>query len=84
MSTLEAARSAKPASAKQDRWLSPEHVCEKYPGLTLWVLAERRKRRVKPDYFKPTGESGAGTVLYLESEVEAWILGGRVKTREAS
>lgn len=82
MSTLEAAR--KPVPVKQDRWLSPEQVCEKYPGLTLRALTERRKRRVKPDYFKPTGESGGGAVLYLESEVEAWIREGRVKTREAS
>lgn len=82
MSTLEAPRTVKPA--KSDRWLSPEQVCEMVPGLTVQVLTERRKRRVKPDYFKPTGVKGGGAILYLESEIESWIRTGRVATREGS
>lgn len=69
---------------QQERYLTPQDVCAMLPGITVDVLKERRKRRVKPDYFKPTGEEGRGAVLYAESDVLAWIRESRVQTRDAS
>lgn len=71
------------ARARQERYLTPQDVCDMLPGITLDVLKERRKRRVKPDYFKPTGEEGRGAVLYAESDIIAWVRESRVQTREA-
>ncbi|GAA4762275.1 helix-turn-helix transcriptional regulator [Microbacterium gilvum] len=72
-------------AAPSVRYLSPEQVAEMAPGITVETLRERRKRRQKPDYFKPTGGTDSrGAVLYLESDVLAWIAASRVTTREAS
>lgn len=58
-------------------------VCELLPGMTEDILSARRKRRVDPPYFMPTGQHGA-VVLYLESDVIAWVLDTKVTTRPAS
>lgn len=65
-----------------DRFLSPTMVCELLPGMTEDILSARRKRREDPPYFKPTGQHGA-VVLYLQSDVIAWVLNSRVATRPA-
>lgn len=61
-------------------WLSPEQVCELLPGMTVEILLARRKKRLDPPYFKPTGERGK-VILYDRSEVEAWVQRYRVATR---
>lgn len=62
-----------------DRYLSPADVCEMLPGMTLEILADRRKKRLNPPYLKPTGERG-GVVLYRESDIRAWVEGSEVET----
>ena len=52
-----------------ERYLSPEQVCELAPGLTKNNLAQLRFTGKGPRYRKPTPK----TVIYLESEVVAWI-----------
>lgn len=63
-----------------DRFLSPAMVCELLPGMTEDILSARRKRRVDPPFYKPTGQHGA-VVLYMESEVLAWVRESRSETR---
>lgn len=63
-----------------DRFLSPAMVCELLPGMTDEILSARRKRRLDPPFYKPTGQYG-GVVLYVESEVLAWVRSSRVETR---
>ncbi|TFC85816.1 hypothetical protein E3T24_07745 [Cryobacterium sp. TmT2-59] len=53
------------------KYLSPEQVCEIVPGLTKGGLAQLRFTGKGPRYRKPTPK----TVVYLESEVIAWIEG---------
>lgn len=60
-------------------WLSPEEVAERAPGVTPQNLAEMRKKRIGPPYYKPTPR----TVLYLDTEIDAWIEAGRVQPRGA-
>ncbi|PVE94970.1 hypothetical protein DC434_13675 [Microbacterium sp. TPD7012] len=63
------------------RWLSPAQVCELLPGMTEEILSERRKQRLDPPYFKPTGDRGR-VILYDRAEVHDWVLASRVATRE--
>lgn len=63
-----------------DRFLSPAMVCELLPGMTEDILSARRKRRVDPPFYKPTGQHGA-VVLYLESDVIEWVRSTKVATR---
>lgn len=53
-------------------------VCDLIPGMTLDILSARRRQRLSPPYYKPSGN----TVLYRESEIHAWIDASRVETRE--
>lgn len=64
-----------------NNYLSPEQVCELLPGVTIDILTNLRKRRTGPRYFKPTGERGK-VVLYLESDVRAWVERSAVETRQ--
>lgn len=66
-----------------DEWLSPAQVCSLLPGMTEEILSERRKQRLDPPYFKPTGERGK-VVLYDRSEIMAWVKASKVATRDAS
>jgi hypothetical protein len=77
MGTVTAIRST-PAQAVE--WLSPAQVCELLPGMTEEILTKRRKKRLDPPYFKPTGESGK-VVLYDRDDVVAWVSATRVQTR---
>ncbi|WP_146047985.1 MULTISPECIES: DNA-binding protein [unclassified Microbacterium] len=61
-------------------YLSPAQVCELLPGMTEEILESRRKQRLDPPYFKPTGERGK-VVLYDRAEVLAWVQRNRVQTR---
>lgn len=63
-------------SEPQPVWLSAEQVAAKVPGLTVVKLADMRDRRTGPAYYKPT----VRTVVYLESEINAWIAQTRVAT----
>jgi predicted DNA-binding transcriptional regulator AlpA len=58
-------------------WLSPKEVAQRLPGVTVGNLSELRKKRKGPAFYKPTER----TVLYLESEIEAWVAAHRVETR---
>lgn len=62
------------------QWLSPAQVCELLPGMTEDILTARRKQRLDPPFFKPTGERGK-VVLYDRADVEQWIRSARVPTR---
>ena len=61
-------------------WLSPEQVCELLPGMTVDILLARRKKRLDPPYFKPTGDRGK-VILYRREDVEQWVQRFRVTTR---
>jgi hypothetical protein len=61
-------------------WLSPEQVCDLLPGMTVEILLARRKKRLDPPYFKPTGDRGR-VILYRRADVEAWVEQYRVATR---
>lgn len=50
-------------------YLSPEQVAKMLPGITRGKLAQLRFTGAGPNYRKPTPK----TVLYLESEVIAWV-----------
>jgi len=75
MSNVTALRKA----TTQPVWLSPEQVCERVPGMTPGILADLRENRRGPAYYKPS----LRTVIYLESEIDAWIAETRVATRPA-
>lgn len=57
-------------------WLSPAEVVARVPGLTEQKLIGMRNSRSGPAYYKPT----LRTVLYLETEIDAWIAQSRVET----
>lgn len=61
-------------------WLSPDQVAARIPGMTTVILADLRKRRQGPAYYKPT----IRTVIYLESEIDAWVAAAKVTTAGAS
>jgi hypothetical protein len=50
-------------------YLTPDQVAELVPGLTRGKLAQMRFQGTGPNFRKPT----AKTVLYVESEVVAWV-----------
>lgn len=52
-----------------DKYLSPDQVVDQFPGLSRGLLAQLRFTGRGPRYRKPTPK----TVLYLESEVVAWV-----------
>lgn len=66
----------KPVAPASPVWLSPAEVVTRVPGMTVANLEELRKRRQGPPYYKPT----LRTVLYLESEIDAWVAASRVTT----
>ncbi|MFJ4038241.1 helix-turn-helix transcriptional regulator [Microbacterium sp. NPDC090007] len=45
--------------------------------MTTVILEDLRKRRQGPAFYKPT----LRTVLYRESEIDAWVAESRVQTR---
>lgn len=59
----------KPRAAREPVWISPEQVCERVPGMTVEILAERRKKGLKPDWRKPSLK----TVVYEQHEVDEWV-----------
>lgn len=67
----------------EPEWLSPAQVCSLLPGMTEEILSERRKKRLDPPYFKPTGGRGK-VILYDRAEVVAWVMASRVATRPDS
>ena len=68
-----------PAPEADVVWLSPADVCKMLPGMTEDILTGRRKRRLDPAFYKPTGASG-NVVLYDRADVIAWVKGSRVAT----
>ncbi|TFC78161.1 hypothetical protein E3O45_05980 [Cryobacterium sp. TMS1-20-1] len=54
-----------------NKYLSPEQVCQLIPGVTKGSLAQMRFNGIGPRYRKPLPK----TVVYLESEVIAWLEG---------
>ena len=52
-----------------DSYLTPVQVTELIPGMTKGQLAQLRYLGTGPRYRKPTPK----TVLYLRSEVIAWV-----------
>ncbi|MEQ6898976.1 hypothetical protein [Microbacterium sp. KR10-403] len=59
-------------------WLSPEQVCDRVPGMTLSRLKELRAASRGPAYSKPTLK----TVIYSAADIDEWVRGTRVSTRE--
>ena len=75
--------SAKPVPIRtiaEPQFLSPEQVCQLLPGMTPTILEDRRKKRLDPPYFKPTGDRG-GVTLYAHEDIVAWVERSRVATR---
>ncbi|QAB18700.1 hypothetical protein Leucomu_12980 [Leucobacter muris] len=62
-------RAGSKAQASAPVWLSPADVCEQIPGMTEEILAERRKKNLKPRFFKPSLK----TVIYEQSDITEWI-----------
>jgi hypothetical protein len=50
-------------------YLTPDQVAAMLPGVTRGKLAQLRFNGAGPNYRKPTPK----TVLYVESEVVAWV-----------
>ncbi|MEV7827342.1 helix-turn-helix transcriptional regulator [Microbacterium enclense] len=63
-----------------DRFLSPEMVCEMVPGMTKDILAKLRESGRGAPWCKPS----LRTVIYLESDIVAWVLSSRRETRDSS
>lgn len=63
-----------------DRFLSPEMVCELVPGMTKAILSDLREKGRGAPFCKPS----LRTVIYLESDVVAWVLSSRRETRDSS
>ena len=61
-------------------WLSPQQVIDHVPGLTLDRLRSMRTRGVGPRFYKPTHK----TVIYSAADIDAWVLGSVVETRDPS
>lgn len=61
-------------------WLSPKQVCARVPGITVEKLTDLRKRGAGPKYYKPT----LRTVIYAQSDIDAWVARSAVSTREQS
>lgn len=68
----------KASTAPEPVWLSPDQVCARVPGMTTVILEDLRKKRKGPTFYKPT----LRTVLYLASEIDAWVASSRVVTRD--
>lgn len=64
----------------EPEWLSPAQVCSLLPGMTEEILSERRKQRLDPPYFKPTGDRGK-VVLYDRADIIDWVMASKVATR---
>lgn len=60
-------------------WLSPEQVCEEWPGMTVRKLQRMRDEGKGPAYSKV-----GRTITYAQSDVTAYISAHRVTTREQS
>lgn len=73
VSPLRSSKAPAPAAV----WMSPSQVCERIPGMTEEILAQRRKKGLKPDYRKPSQK----TVIYEQSEIDAWVESTRVAGR---
>lgn len=72
----------KPRPALADEvWLSPAQVAERVPGITVGNLKDLRANGRGPAYHRPTGEHGK-TVIYAQSDVDAWVARSRVETRD--
>lgn len=70
----------KPRADAEPVWLSPSDVAKRVPGVTVANLQELRKKGTGPRYFKPTPK----VVVYAEADVDAWVSGSLVRTREQS
>lgn len=57
------------AEAPEPVWLSVEQVCDRVPDATSELLAELRRDRRGPAYYKPN----LTEVLYLETEIQEWL-----------
>lgn len=64
-------------SEPEPKWLSPDQVCQRVPGMTVAILEDLRKKRQGPAFYKPS----LRTVIYRESEIDAWVAESRVQTR---
>lgn len=63
-----------------DRFLSPEMVCEMIPGMTKAILMDLRENRRGAPWHKPS----LRTVVYLESDIIAWVMATRHETRDSA
>lgn len=55
-------------------------VCEMVPGMTKAILSDLRDSGRGAPFFKPS----LRTVVYLESDVVAWVLSSRRATRDSA
>lgn len=58
-------------------WLSPEMVCEIWPGMTT-----RRLQRMRDEGRGPAYSKSGRTITYAESDIYAYLDAHRVATRE--
>ncbi len=69
----------KPKAQTVEAWLSPDDVCEVWPGMTT-----RRLQRMRDEGRGPAYSKAGRTITYAESDVDAYIKAHRVPTREQS
>lgn len=63
-----------------EKYLTPEEVAERIPGMTVRALRDMRCDGRGPAYMKPTPR----VVVYAESDVVAYMRRVRRSTREQS
>lgn len=61
------------------RHLTPRQVAQR-TGLTTGALTMMRKRRKGPPFIRL---KGCRAILYLSTDIDAWIAEGRVETKKA-
>lgn len=69
----------KPRTQTTEVWLSPEGVCDAWPGMTVRKLQRMRDEGRGPAYSK-----AGRTITYAASDIVAYINAHRIKTREQS
>lgn len=69
----------KPRAMSEVVWLSPEGVCEIWPGMTV-----RRLQRMRDEGKGPAYSKVGRTITYARADISSYITAHRITTREQS
>lgn len=69
----------KPRTQPAEIWLSPEGVCDVWPGMTI-----RRLQRMRDEGRGPAYSKAGRTITYAASDITSYINAHRITTREQS